>query len=116
MNAEQDYSLQVLVLYLERLAKQLGLHFPRRALVIQRLEGSRPQRSLCTLNRPERVQRDHGQAEFGAVGSPEVRTEGPVTFRSLIRALERLASKGFWPDETRHPGARRSTGKDRGCG
>ena len=41
---------------------------------------------------------------------------GPVTFRSLIWALERLVSKGFWPDETRHPGARRSTGKERGCG
>jgi hypothetical protein len=51
------------------------LHFPIGALLIQRFEGSRPQGSLCTLNRPEWVQKDHGPAEFGVVGSPEVRTE-----------------------------------------
>ena len=30
--------------------------------------------------------------------------------------LERLASKGFWPEETRDPRVRRSTGRGRGCG
>jgi hypothetical protein len=38
------------------------------ALLIQRLEGSRPPGSLCTLNRPEWVQRDQAEAELGIVG------------------------------------------------
>ena len=38
------------------------------ALLIQRLEGSRPPGSLCTLNRSEQVQRDQAQAELGSVG------------------------------------------------
>ena len=38
------------------------------ALLIQRLEGSRPQGSLCTLDRSEQVQRDQAQTELGSVG------------------------------------------------
>ena len=41
------------------------------ALLIQRLEGSRPHGSLCTLNGPERVQRDQEQTELGRVRWPE---------------------------------------------
>jgi hypothetical protein len=40
------------------------------ALLIQRLEGSRPHGSLCTLNGPERVQRDQGQTELSRVQWP----------------------------------------------
>jgi hypothetical protein len=46
---------QVLVLYLERPATEqcAGRKSPRGALLIQRLEGSRPQGSLCILNGAE---------------------------------------------------------------
>src|ERR1035438_7365543 len=37
------------------------------ALLIQRLEGSRPHGRLCTLNRSERVRGDQGPAEFGGM-------------------------------------------------
>ena len=37
------------------------------ALLIQRLEGSRLQESLCTLNRSERVRRDQAPAELGGM-------------------------------------------------
>lgn len=40
---------------------------PGRALRIQRLEGSRPHGSLCTLNGHERMQRDQAQTELGIV-------------------------------------------------
>ncbi len=64
-----DYYPKVLVLYLERLRAtvRVGTRFGR-ALLIQRLEGSRPQGSLCTLNRSEQVQRDQAQTELGSVG------------------------------------------------
>ena len=37
----------------------------KEALLIQRLEGSRPHGSLCTLNRSDRVQRSEEGAEIG---------------------------------------------------
>jgi hypothetical protein len=60
------------------------------ALLIQRLEGSRPHGSLCTLHRSERVQRDQEQADSGWMrwregrmerrgGSPRADVEGGET-------------------------------------
>ena len=48
------------------------------ALLIQRLEGSRPPGSLCTLNRSEQVQRDQAQNELGSVGRLKGRMEQRV--------------------------------------
>ena len=45
------------------------------ALRIQRLEGSRPHGSLCTLNRSELAQRDRKQTELGGMRLPEGRME-----------------------------------------
>ena len=45
------------------------------ALLIQRLEGSRPHGSLCTLHRSERVQVDQEQTELGRMRLPEGRME-----------------------------------------
>ena len=51
--------LQVLVLYLERPPRNsVQLDGLRGALLIQRLEGSRPHGRLCTLNRSEPLRRD----------------------------------------------------------
>jgi hypothetical protein len=100
------------VLYLERPAKKLGFACSEGALLIQRLEGRRPPGSLCTLNRPEWVQRDHGQAELGAIGLPVVRTERASDFSKPDVGAGEAGIEGVWPDETRHPRARRSTGKD----
>ena len=61
-----DQYRQVLVLYLERpLRDHAHLRDLRGALLIQRLEGSRPHGRLCTLNRSERVQGDQVPAELG---------------------------------------------------
>ena len=61
-----DCSREVLVLYLERPQRTSAqLHALRGALLIQRLEGSRPHGRLCTLNRSERVQGDQAPAELG---------------------------------------------------
>jgi hypothetical protein len=58
--------LNVLVLYLERpLRNSVHLHAPIGALLIHRLEGSRPDGRLCTLNgsaRVRRVKQDAGMA------------------------------------------------------
>jgi len=57
---------QVLVLYLERPHAILrGWLVSKRALLIQRLEGSRPHGSLCALNGSDRVQRSEEDAEIG---------------------------------------------------
>jgi hypothetical protein len=48
---------------------RIGL-LPGGALRIQRLEGSRPHGSLCTLHRSERVQKDQEQAELSRVQCP----------------------------------------------
>ena len=44
---------------------------PNGALLIQRLEGSRPHGRLCTLNGSELVQRDQDEAELGRNGRPD---------------------------------------------
>jgi hypothetical protein len=57
---------EVLVLYLERPpSNRPQLDDFRGALLIQRLEGSRPHGRLCTLNRSEQVQRDRAPVELG---------------------------------------------------
>jgi hypothetical protein len=48
---------------------------PDGALLIQRLEGSRPHGSLCTLNGPERVQVDQERPELGRIRLPGSRME-----------------------------------------
>jgi hypothetical protein len=56
------------VLYLERPHANLhGRLLSKRALLIQRLEGSRPHGSLCTLNGSDRVQRSEEEAEIGMI-------------------------------------------------
>jgi hypothetical protein len=68
VQTDADYSREVLVLYLERPERDSGqLHGPGGALLIQRLEGSRPHGRLCTLNRSEQVQRDQAPAELGGM-------------------------------------------------
>ena len=52
----RDRSPEVLVLYLERPHETVRVPLlSGRALLIQRLEGSRPQGSLCILNGADRV-------------------------------------------------------------
>ena len=60
---------QVLVLYLERPATATvrSCMVLEGALRIQRLEGSRPHGSLCTLNRSERVQRDQDRLSWAVI-------------------------------------------------
>jgi hypothetical protein len=58
MGVELDWYREVLVLYLKRPHETAQVRmFSGRALLIQRLEGSRPEERLCTLNGPARVQR-----------------------------------------------------------
>lgn len=67
-------SCEVLVLYLERPQRNSGqVQALRGALLIQRLEGSRPHGSLCTLNRAGRAQRDQEQTELHRMRLPEER-------------------------------------------
>jgi hypothetical protein len=68
LNARADRYRYVLVLYLERPTRNSGLpHALIGALLIQRLEGSRPHLRLCTLNRSDRVRRFREDAEIGMV-------------------------------------------------
>jgi hypothetical protein len=68
---------KVSVLYLERPSRNSAqLHVLNGALLIQRLEGSRPYGSLCTLNRSALVRRDQEEAELGRMRLREGRVEG----------------------------------------
>jgi hypothetical protein len=72
-----DHSPEVLVLYLERpLRDRAHLRDLRGALLIQRLEGSRPHGRLCTLNPSERVQGDQVPAELGRMCGFDVAMDG----------------------------------------
>jgi hypothetical protein len=53
---DADREREVIVLYLERPARNgAQTHGFRGALLIQRLEGSRPHGRLCILNGPDRI-------------------------------------------------------------
>jgi hypothetical protein len=85
--------LEVLVLYLERPPRDSGqLHGPGGALLIQRLEGSRPHGSLCTFNRSERVQRNQEETELGRVRWREAWMEQES---GLARADEKAGGAGI---------------------
>ena len=84
------------------------------ALRIQRLEGSRPQGSLCTLNGCEVVQRDRERTESGGCDGRKGGWSCAVALRGLIWRRESLASEGFCRDETRSRHVRRSTSRSRG--
>ena len=102
----ENWYRQVLVLYLERPPRNSAqLRGFGGALLIQRLEGSRPHRRLCTLNRSEWVQRDQAPAELGrsslahgdapdfkkdlhVLVSPDV---AMALLRSAMKAVVRLA-------------------------
>jgi len=65
------------------------------ALQIQRLEGSRPHGSLCTLNRPERVPRDLGWTELCKFRWPEGRTSRLASSPRADEASGEAGSRGL---------------------
>ena len=94
----RNQSREVLVLYLERPAPDecAGGRSPGGALLIQRLEGSRPHKGLCTLNGAERVQRVKTGAARGKVFGLEGYAGLRISARRLLMKLTEASGAPCW--------------------
>ena len=102
------------MLYLERpLRDRAHLRDLRGALLIQRLEGSRPHGRLCTLNRSERVQGDQVPAELGRMFGLTLRWFSEIPQGGVSPGPKGQPTEQSAPDGTRDSYTLRNACSDR---